>query len=115
MRKCWDSNPDNRPEITEILELIDLFFCSYKYDDFAFKRIVKIKKEQQHYEIENQFKAAEEYRKSHLTPFDENKRLTSHPQAFYTSRLLNPFTKDLPKDDNIENNSVEVFDFTNDE
>ncbi|EXX56655.1 Frk1p [Rhizophagus irregularis DAOM 197198w] len=112
MKKCWDSNPGNRPKITEILELIDLYFCSYKYDKFAFKRIVKIKKEQQHYEIEKQFKKTEEYRKSHLTPFDENKRLTTHPQAFYTSRLLNPFTEDLPKDDNIGNNSVEVFDFT---
>ncbi|UZO04913.1 uncharacterized protein OCT59_025275 [Rhizophagus irregularis] len=106
---------DNRPKIAEILELIDLFFYSYKYDKFAFKRIVKVKKEQQHYEIEKQFKEAEKYRKSHLTPFDESKRLTTHPQAFYTSRLLNPFTKDLPKDDNIGNNSVEVIDFTNDE
>ncbi|PKC64516.1 kinase-like protein [Rhizophagus irregularis] len=112
MKKCWDSNPDNRPEIAEILELIDLYFCSYKYDKFAFKRIVKIKKEQQHFGIEKQFKAAEEYRKLHLTPSDESKRLTTHPQAFYTSRLLNPFTKDLPKDDNMENNSVEVIDFT---
>ncbi|GBC11705.2 kinase-like domain-containing protein [Rhizophagus irregularis DAOM 181602=DAOM 197198] len=115
MKNCWDSNPDNRPKIAEILELIDLFFYSYKYDKFAFKRIVKVKKEQQHYEIEKQFKEAEKYRKSHLTPFDESKRLTTHPQAFYTSRLLNPFTKDLPKDDNIGNNSVEVIDFTNDE
>ncbi|CAB5379378.1 unnamed protein product [Rhizophagus irregularis] len=82
------------------------------YDKFAFKRIVKIKKEQQHFGIEKQFKAAEEYRKLHLTPSDESKRLTTHPQAFYTSRLLNPFTKDLPKDDNMENNSVEVIDFT---
>ncbi|POG58599.1 kinase-like domain-containing protein [Rhizophagus irregularis DAOM 181602=DAOM 197198] len=30
MKKCWDSNPGNRPKITEILELIDLYFCSYK-------------------------------------------------------------------------------------
>ncbi|GES93615.1 kinase-like domain-containing protein [Rhizophagus clarus] len=60
---------------------------------------------------------AEEYRKSHLTSFDDNERLTTHPQAFYTSRLLNPYTKDLPKDDNpkddnICNNSLEVIDFT---
>ncbi|GES93592.1 kinase-like domain-containing protein [Rhizophagus clarus] len=95
MRKCWDSTPGNRPKATEILELIDLFFYSYKYDKFTFKRIVKIKKEQRHYEIENQFKEAEEYRKSHLTQFDENERLTTHSQAFYTSRLLNPYIKDL--------------------
>ena len=80
-------------------------------------------KEQKHDEIEKQFKVSEEYRKSHLTLFDENKRLATHPQAIYTSRLLNPFTKDLPKNDdivtkdlpkndNIDNNSVEAFDFT---
>ena len=123
MKRCWDLNPDNRPKATEILELIDLFFYSYKYDRFTFKRIVKIKKERKHDEIEKQFKEAEEYRKSHLTLFDENKRLATHPQAIYTSRLLNPFTKDLPKNDdidskdlpkndNIDNNSVEAFDFT---
>ncbi|CAB4411729.1 unnamed protein product [Rhizophagus irregularis] len=65
-----------------------------------------IKKEQQHYEIGKQFKEAEEYRKSQLAPFDENKRLVTHPQAIYTSRLLNPFT------DNIDNNTVEIIDFT---
>jgi hypothetical protein len=112
MKKCWDSNPDNRPKVTEILESIDLFFCSYKYEKFTFKKFMKIKKEQQHYEIEKQFKEAEEYRKLHLTPFDEIKRLTTHPQAIYTSRLLNPYTKDLPKNDNIDNNSVEGIDFT---
>jgi len=111
MKKCWNSNPNNRPNATEILKLIDLYFYSYKYDNFTFKRIVKIKKEQQHYEIEKQFKEAEEYRKSHLTLIDEETRLTTHPQAVYTSRLLNPFTKDLPKNDNIDNNSVEVIDF----
>ena len=38
MKRCWDSNPDNRPKATEILESIDLFFYSYKYDKFTFKR-----------------------------------------------------------------------------
>ena len=57
---------------------------------------MKIKKEQQHYEIEKQFNEAEEYRKA---PFDENKRLATHPQAIYTSRLLNPFTEILQKSD----------------
>ncbi|RIA85661.1 kinase-like domain-containing protein [Glomus cerebriforme] len=76
------------------------------------KRILKIKKEHRHHEIEKQFKKAEECRKSHLSLSDENERLTTHPQAIYTSRLLNPFSKDLPKYDNINNNSVEVIDIT---
>ncbi|POG61795.1 kinase-like domain-containing protein [Rhizophagus irregularis DAOM 181602=DAOM 197198] len=32
MKKCWDSNPDNRPKATEILKFIRLFIDSYKYD-----------------------------------------------------------------------------------
>ncbi|GBC11583.2 kinase-like domain-containing protein [Rhizophagus irregularis DAOM 181602=DAOM 197198] len=68
-----------------------------------------IEKEQQHYEMEKQFKEAEEYRKLHLTSFD---RLVTHPQAIYASRLLNPFTNNIPKYDNIDNNTVEIIDFT---
>jgi serine/threonine protein kinase len=40
-------------------------------------------------------------------------QLNIHPNASYTSRLLNPFTKDLPKCDyNNNSSSVEVIDFT---
>ncbi|CAB4411808.1 unnamed protein product [Rhizophagus irregularis] len=84
----------------------------YSDDEIDFKDYIGIEKEQQHYEMERQFKEAEEYRKLHLTSFDENKRLVTHPQAIYTSRLLNPFTKNIPKYDNIDNNTVEIIDFT---
>jgi serine/threonine protein kinase len=63
MKKCWDPNPDNRPRATEICEMIDLFHISYLYDESDFKHYVKIEKGQQHYDIEKQFKEAEEYRK----------------------------------------------------
>uniref|UniRef100_U9TLZ5 Uncharacterized protein n=1 Tax=Rhizophagus irregularis (strain DAOM 181602 / DAOM 197198 / MUCL 43194) TaxID=747089 RepID=U9TLZ5_RHIID len=48
------------------------------------------------YEIEKQFKEAEEYRRSKPIAFGES----THPQAIYKSRLLNPFTKNIPKFDN---------------
>ena len=32
MKKCWDPNPDNRPNATEILELITSFIGSYYSD-----------------------------------------------------------------------------------
>src|SRR5437868_5206636 len=94
MKRCWDSIPENRPNAIEIKKSI-LLFCNSTLND----------------EIGKQFKEADEYRKSHPF-FKENRQLTTHPQAFYTSRLLNPFTKSLPKHDNIDNNSVEVTDFT---
>src|SRR5436190_12545191 len=56
MKRCWDSNPDKRPKATEICELIDLFHSSYIYNELDFKRYIKSEKEQQHYEIERQFK-----------------------------------------------------------
>ncbi|CAB5099988.1 unnamed protein product [Rhizophagus irregularis] len=34
----------------------------------------------------------------------DNKRSTTHPQANYKARVLNPFIKGLPKDDN--NNDI---------
>ncbi len=37
-------------------------------------------------------KKAQEYRKANPISIN-NKQLTTHPQAIYTSRLLNPFTK----------------------
>ncbi|CAB4393540.1 unnamed protein product [Rhizophagus irregularis] len=51
-------------------------------------------------DIEMQFKKAEEYRKANLSII-KNYQITTHSQAIYTSRLLNPFTEDLPEyDDN---------------
>ncbi|GBC29383.2 kinase-like domain-containing protein [Rhizophagus irregularis DAOM 181602=DAOM 197198] len=91
MKRCWDSNPDNRPNATELnIEIKSFydFYSSYKKGNLNAT------------EIRKQFKEAEAYRKLHLSSFKENKQ---HPGAIYTSRLLNPFTKDLPKYDN--NNS----------
>ncbi|CAB4412372.1 unnamed protein product [Rhizophagus irregularis] len=88
MKKCWDLNPNNRPNAIEIEKKIELFNISYQSDK-------PLKKNQQHYEIEKQFEEAEEYRKLPLSSIEKNKQIATHPQAIYTSRLLNPFTKVL--------------------
>ncbi|GBC38134.2 kinase-like domain-containing protein [Rhizophagus irregularis DAOM 181602=DAOM 197198] len=82
MKKCWDSNPENRPTASEIDKLIDVY------------------NPEKGKEITEQNDEADEYRKANLLSI-ENSRLTTstHPRAYYTSRLLNPFTKDLPKHD----------------
>src|ERR1041385_5554980 len=74
MKKCWNSDPNNRPSISEIEDLIRKFY--YSDDD----------------KIEEQFVKAEKYRKEN----PENNQQITHSQAIYTSRLLNSFTKDLP-------------------
>src|SRR3954467_6160390 len=94
-KKCWDPNPDNRPNATKILESIELFEISDG-------------------EVAKQFEEAYKYKKAKLSSI-ENNQSTTHPQAIYTSRLLNPYTKNLPKYakyDNIDNDSVEITDFT---
>ncbi|GBC09643.1 hypothetical protein RclHR1_00900029 [Rhizophagus clarus] len=90
MKRCWDSNSDNRPDSTEIIELIRLFRDSYIDSDF-------FEREEQHYDIEKQFKKADEYKESNFLILEERRQSATHSQAVYTSRLLNPFTKDLPK------------------
>ena len=108
MNQCWDSNPINRPNVTEIYELIGLFkqLCNQT----SYLADLSIKKEQQYHEIKKQFEEVKNYDKLHFSSYRE---YITHPQAIYTSRLLNPFTKDLPKfDDNIDNNTAEFTDFT---
>ncbi|GBC02162.1 hypothetical protein RclHR1_04490008 [Rhizophagus clarus] len=85
MKRCWDSNPNNRPNSIEINEMIELFYSSLDQE---------FKKEQQHYEVEKQFKETQEYRKENFLSLKNNKSAI-HAQAVYTSRLLNPFTKKL--------------------
>ncbi|UZO20636.1 uncharacterized protein OCT59_013059 [Rhizophagus irregularis] len=93
---CWDPNPNNRPNAAKVEEFIQLFHNSYhnKYDNGDT-------------EIKKQFNESEKYRKANPLS-TENTQLTTHPEAYYTSRLLNPYTKDLLKCDN---NSV-MIDFT---
>jgi hypothetical protein len=58
-------------------------------------------------EIKKQIEKAEEYRKTNFLSTGNSQSI--HPQACYTSRLLNQFTKEL---DDTYNISVEVIDFT---
>ncbi|CAB4433260.1 unnamed protein product [Rhizophagus irregularis] len=82
MKKCWDSTPENRPNITEFSESIW---------SVTFKK--------------SEIEEAENYRDSQLSSLNEDKQITTHPQAVYTSRLLNPFIKNL-------NNHSECLDCT---
>ncbi|GBC02762.1 hypothetical protein RclHR1_04800002 [Rhizophagus clarus] len=72
MRKCWNSNPHNRPNVTKLYQSL----WSININDSEIER-------------------AENYRNLHLTSLMESRQTATHPQAIYTSRLLNPFTKDL--------------------
>jgi serine/threonine protein kinase len=77
MKRCWDSNPDNRPKVTEIHKLVKSFYNFYNLSKKD--RSIAI-------EIKNQFKEAENYRKTHFSFPKKNKQ---HLQAIYTSRSLN--------------------------
>uniref|UniRef100_U9T2I4 non-specific serine/threonine protein kinase n=1 Tax=Rhizophagus irregularis (strain DAOM 181602 / DAOM 197198 / MUCL 43194) TaxID=747089 RepID=U9T2I4_RHIID len=77
MERCWSPNPDNRPNAIEIKDFIQLF-----YNDE---------------EVKKQVKEVEKYKEPDFLSDINNQ--TIHPQAYYASRLLNPFTKDLSKDD----------------
>jgi hypothetical protein len=66
MKRCWDSNSNNRPNANEIEELIKLFISG------------------DNEEIKKQFKQAEEYKNSDFISI-KNNQSTIHSQAFYTS------------------------------
>ncbi|CAB5367137.1 unnamed protein product [Rhizophagus irregularis] len=89
MKKCLDINPSSRPNIFEVNESIMSFRKLYRGDNLRGKNE----------EIGMQFEKAEEYRKANIS-FIKNYQIATHPQAIFTSRLLNPFTEDLSNDDN---------------
>ncbi|GBC28741.2 kinase-like domain-containing protein [Rhizophagus irregularis DAOM 181602=DAOM 197198] len=74
MEKCLDLNPDIRPNVNEIEELINLLCYSYLDGESDFKRVIKVSTKQ-HYEIRKQFEEAEKYRKTilSLTTIDDDK------------------------------------------
>ncbi|GES93480.1 kinase-like domain-containing protein [Rhizophagus clarus] len=93
MKRCWDSNPDNRPKVGEVNELIELFQDSYAPVSDIYGRYEE--KEQRHYDIEKQFKKADEYKESNFLILEERRQSETHQQAIYVSRLLNPYTECL--------------------
>ncbi|UZO05642.1 uncharacterized protein OCT59_025986 [Rhizophagus irregularis] len=79
MKWCWNSNPDNRPNVAEVHKLVDIFHLNTCG-------------EQRDYDIQEQFKKANKYKKSNY--FLEGRRKSAiHSQAVYTSQLLNSLQK----------------------
>ncbi|RGB29603.1 kinase-like domain-containing protein [Rhizophagus diaphanus] len=56
MKKCWDTDPNNRPDATKVEDSIRLLCNSY-FDHSSTNK---------DYEIEKQFKEAETYRRNNL-------------------------------------------------
>jgi serine/threonine protein kinase len=80
MKKCLDLNQTNRPNVTVLCQLLSSITLN-----------------------NSEIKEAENYRILQLPSLMENRQTATHPQAIYSSRLLNPYTENLLKD--IDNNS----------
>ena len=90
--KCMDANPDKRPTAKEIYEIIDLWFHSLYESGDKYESIKK------------------EFEKMDEIKFDPSTITTViHPNAVYTSRLLN-FTN-LPQP--VNSNKVTIIDNNN--
>ena len=76
--KCWDAKAENRPSAKELYQIF------YK---FSHGKEEYIKYDSEFY---SQLKRWEEIRKDKLkNKLDKPKNIQTHPQAIYTSRLLN--------------------------
>lgn len=79
MKRCWDSNADDRPSATEVKELIVIFKNSYtRRPEIEYLTEIGIEKEQ-HDEIKAQFELAEENRKGYTYSSPENNQNNNHP------------------------------------
>jgi len=85
IKKCWDAKPENRPTARQLYQIFKKWKDEYDENDTSS-------------EIYSQVKECEKIRESKLknkSNEDKSKNLQTHPQAIYTSRLLN--FKDLPE------------------
>ena len=82
--KCWDAKPENRPTAKELFQITKKWF----YEEIDDKNSV----------LYSQVKECEKIRENKLknkSNEDKSKNFQTHPQAIYTSRILN--FKNLPE------------------
>ncbi|CAB5388538.1 unnamed protein product [Rhizophagus irregularis] len=122
MKRCWDSNPENRPNSLTLYESILQFRKSYRgkivdtgtYDNETDagnikEQLIQPSDKIEKYdgnEIDDQFKKAEEYRIGYLS-FEEDNQSDTHPQAIFIARLLNSFTDELPEFDDDKSEALD--------
>ena len=101
IQQCWDADPSKRPEAKKLYKLfMDLYKKSNKDDKYSYKEDDIINK---------QIKEADEFNKKSLSLTATMSSTgaisyTTHPQAIYTSKLLD--FKNLPESEsnNVDNN-----------
>jgi serine/threonine protein kinase len=82
--KCWDAKPENRPTAKELAHILNKWYYEEIYNENSV--------------LYSQVKECEKIRENKLknkSNEDKSKSIQTHPQAIYTSRLLN--FKNLPE------------------
>ncbi|CAB4489818.1 unnamed protein product [Rhizophagus irregularis] len=89
MKKCWDSNPSNRPTIIVLESIISKWIrCINEYyrinsDDDYYYEVTNIDKQ-----LENDMFQFVEANKALDQEQENTSVISTHPQAYYTSRKL---------------------------
>ena len=84
--KCWDAKPENRPTAKELFQIFSQWYLD------------EIEIDDENNVLYSQIKECEKIRESKLNSRsneNKSKNIQTHPQAIYTSRLLN--FKELPE------------------
>lgn len=94
--RCWDAREECRPTFEELYEELGRYRNDY-YEN--------------NNEIMIQIRKAKEFERLSISQITTPSNYRTHPQAIYTSRLLN-FSKNLPKPKNDENFEKELEELT---
>ncbi|RHZ69450.1 hypothetical protein Glove_283g151 [Diversispora epigaea] len=99
--QCWDAKVTNRPTFRELYKELWKYYCDYKENDFKNYNEITI-------QIENAVKFSRHLspKTTTITPINYK----THPEAIFTSRLLN--YSSLPKPKNDENFEKELEELT---
>ncbi|UZO10543.1 uncharacterized protein OCT59_002124 [Rhizophagus irregularis] len=97
--KCWDTKIENRPTANELYQILEK--CNNEIWNVEFSKYIHDDKNSQNSEIYSQIKEFDkigEIKFNNRSNEDKSKITQTHPQAIYTSRLLNPYTEGLAID-----------------
>src|SRR5581483_736244 len=106
IQQCWDTDPSKRPKANE---LEDLFWDLYKKSD----KSNEVFGYEENSTINKQIKEADEI--NEMLPISSSTgtgvlSYTTHPQAVYTSRLLN--FKNLPEPKNADDDDLSEIEYS---
>ena len=84
--KCWDAKPENRPSAKDLYQILQKWYYEIRNNEYS---DIEYNEDSEIYSQIKECNKISESKFKNRSSEDKSKNLQTHPQAIYTSRLLN--------------------------